>query len=329
MRSFVKATLLCALGLSTSLASAAVQSSASIHNLSFQLIDLNPLDGAAFTLMNNAGTSTMSLSVSDSTYGESDSFGRSRQGLLSFTKSVESSLDNASGSASLSTTSLSVHGSAYGPGTSYSASVASGSAYSYYGSNNITLSAQSILVIKADASVFAEALNPQACTSYYWCSNVESASASASMALSYSNGGPLGSVSYNYSDTVSVSATARGAYTESVFVGYRDVYGYGYGCSSYWYYCQAVYEDVVRPATEQSSSDSRSFVAVFMNASNSDVTASLSLNVSTSGSASTPFAQAAALGAPLPAVPEPGTWGLLAAGMLTVGSLNLRRRRQG
>ncbi|WP_298012110.1 PEP-CTERM sorting domain-containing protein [uncultured Aquabacterium sp.] len=182
-------------------------------------------------------------------------------------------------------------------------------------------------MIRADASVFAEALNPQAC-SYYWCNSTESASASASMSLSYSNGGALGSVSYNYSDSVSVSATARGSYTESVFAGYRDVYGYGYDCNYYRYYCQPVYESVVRPAFEQSNSDSRSFVAVFMNTSSSNVTASFSLNVSTSGSASTPFAPAASLGAPLPAVPEPGTWGLLAAGALTVGSLNLRRRRQ-
>lgn len=330
MRSIIKATLVCALGLSASLASAAVQSSASIHNLSFQLIDLNPLDGASFTLMNNAGTSSMSLNVSDATYGESDTFGRSRQGLLSFTKSVDSSLDNASGAASLSGTSLSVQGSAYGTGTSYSASVSSGSPYSYYGSSNITLSAQSILVIRAEASVFAEAVNPQDCSYSWWCYNTESASATASMSLNYSNSGAMGSVSYNYSDTLSVSAVARGAYTESVFVGYDCSY-------SYWYYCNALYENVLRPATEQSNRDSRSFVAVFMNTSNSDATASFSLSVSTNGSANTPFAPLGALGAGAPvsmlsatppAVPEPSTWGLLVAGLLTVGVLRVRRQRQ-
>lgn len=328
MRSIIKATLVCALGLSASLASAAVQSSASIHNLSFQLIDLNPLDGASFTLMNNAGTSSMSLNVSDATYGESDTFGRSRQGLLSFTKSVDSSLDNASGAASLSGTSLSVQGSAYGTGTSYSASVSSGSPYSYYGSSNITLSAQSILVIRAEASVFAEAVNPQDCSYSWWCYNTESASATASMSLNYSNSGAMGSVSYNYSDTLSVSALARGAYTDSVFVGYD--------CSTYWY-CTSLYENILRPATEQSNRDSRSFVAVFMNTSNSDATASFSLSVSTNGSANTPFAPLGALGAGAPvsmlsatppAVPEPSTWGLLVAGLLTVGVLRVRRQRQ-
>ena len=141
------ACLLCALG---SQAMASSQASASISNLRFQLIDLNPMDGISASVTFGTGSTTLSLSGSDGALGDSDSAARTRSGYMSFSRTYDISLDNLSGHASIADGSLNVSGSATGTSTSFNAQASS------YASQ-LQLSAQTLLIITADASVAAAA----------------------------------------------------------------------------------------------------------------------------------------------------------------------------
>lgn len=304
--------LACALAAATLPAFAASSASASISNIQFQVIDLTPTDASVsgFSLASLPGT--MSFNLSDSSQSASESYNYSRNGLGTYTKTASGDLGTASAILSAGLNSLSVQGDADGPGTSYSASISSNGG-SYYYNGSIKLSAQSVLIITADALVKASATNPSACSSsyYYYCSSSETAASSTWMSLSYSLPTPAGSVSGSSNNNLNISANARGEYS------YQTYQGYDYSKPDYYNY--PIYSTVVVPAYEQTLSDSRQFYAVFANTSNSEQTANFSIGAQVNGRAST------ALPINLTPVPEPGTWALALVGLGLMGAVARRR----
>ncbi len=303
--------LACGLVAATLPAFAASSASASISNIQFQVIDLTPTDASVsgFSLASLPGS--LSFNLSDSSQSASESYNYTRNGLGTYTKTAAGDLDTVSASLSVGLNSLSVQGQAGGPGTSYSATVSSnGSSYYYNGS--IKLSAQSVLIITADALVKASATNPAACSSiYYYCDYTETASSSTWMNLSYSLPTPAGSVSGSSNNNLSINANARGEYS------YQTYQGYDYSKPDWYNY--PIYSTVVVPAFEQTLSDSRQFYAVFANTSNTEQTAYFNIGAQVGGRAST------ALPINLTPVPEPGTWALTLAGLGLIGAVARRR----
>lgn len=298
------ACLLCALASSSMAASDAA---ASLTNLKFQLIDLNPLDGIAPTVTYNGGKTSLSLSISDAFTGNADSASRSRSGYQAFSHVYDVSLDNVEGFASIDAQTLAVYGAAQGASTSYNAQASTFA-------QQLTLSAQSMLVITAEASVTARAVNPQACPGnyyyYYGCSASETASASAGMSLNYNYYTNNSSVSVSFNDSLNVSATGRGEYSS-------------YYYSSYPYY-NYVYQTY--PKLEETNASERMLTAVFMNTSTTNQSAYFSLSTSVNGQASSalPLSYAA-----LTPVPEADTAALALVGLAGLISVrSLRRRRQ-
>ncbi len=303
--------LACALAAATLPAVAASSASASISNIQFQVIDLTPTDASVsgFSLADLPGS--LAYNLSDYSQAASESYGFSRKGLGTFNKVASGDIGTASATVSAGTNSVSVEGSAGGPATSYSASI-NGNSYYYGGS--IKLSAQSVLIITADAVVKAAATNPVACTSTYgYCSSSEYASSSAWMNLSYTQWTPAGSISSNSNNNLNLNAQARGEYSFQSFT---------YDYSKYDWYNYPIYSTIVVPASEQTLSDSRQFYAVFANTSNVEQTANFSIGVQIGGGAST--APLALPGVPAP-VPEPASVALALAGLGLLGAVARRR----
>ena len=298
------AAVLCAL---SAPAMASSQASASITNLRFELIDLNPYDSFSAYVNYGGGNTTLSLVASDGGVGESDSMTRTRSGFQAFSRFYDSDLEHVSARASIDLNSLSASGSAQGAATSYSVTA------STYASQ-LVLSPHTMLVVTADAAASASALGAPSCGSgYYWygCGPSETASANASMQLNYAyyTGGT--SVSVNQSESISLTAQSRGE-----FHGYDYVYDHWNG-----YY---QYQEIHSPQTEESKSDQRMLTGVFVNMTGSEQSAYLSLGTTVSGSASVgaPMAMAA-----VTAVPEADTTVLALAGMALTAAV-VRRRRQ-
>lgn len=314
MKRLNKMALACACAIASSGAFAAAQSSASISNLTFQVIDLDLSDGYSFQF-NNTGRTLLSLSASNGVTGESDSYSRNRLGWL-VPASFSSDIDPVSASATVSAAGVSLQGQALGPG-SYSASGSSGEDYWYYGAPTLTLSARTMVVVTGTASVFASATNPSAGScGWSYCSASETASASATMRLSYSYYSGNTSMSYSFNETLTANAAATAAHTVSVFDGW-DIIESPWGYGSYWY---PRYRFVDVPMTEQTMSDEKTFTAVFVNSSDATQSARMYLGASIGGSATTPLA--------ITPVPEPETWALTLAGLMLVGARARRMRQQ-
>lgn len=318
----VTTAVACAILFYGAAAQAASQSSASISGLTFTLIDLDPNDGItpSFTFSNALGSTVATFSASDTLLGEADSASRTRPGTFSFSFNALTDMTNAGAKASLDNSSLSVSGFANGPQTSYSASASTGanSNGNYYYSLplNLSLSANSVLLIDAEVDLAASASNPQAC-SYSYCNTTESAQASATSNLSYTYSGSSISSSYSGPQSLSLSATARGEYTNS-FYQYDPTLGY-----YTW-----VYQTV--PKTEEAKNLNDVLRSVFSNSTSLTQNGSYGVSVSVSGSATTASID------PMPimtefltaaAVPEPSTYLLFAQG-LGIGAFLMRRRRQ-
>lgn len=289
-------------------AMSAAQSSASITDLKFQVIDLDLTDGYDFQF-NSQGRTLLSLTANNNDSGESDSYSRSRNGWL-VPGSFESNLGFVSGQATVSADGIALSGQSLGYG-SYSANASSGTEYYGWGGGDLTLSANTMVVVTAKASVFASATNPSAC-SYYYCSPSEYASASAGMTLNYSYYTGSTSISYSFNELLNVNVTATGAHTRQDFVGYEIVQSpWGYD------YYQPIYQFVDVPLTEGTESQERLLTAVFVNTTNISQVATLGLRANISGTATTPLSP----------IPEPGTWALMLAGMAVVGARVTRTRR--
>lgn len=304
---FATAAAACLLACSTTSVLAASQSMATMSGLSFTLIDLNPRDGIApsFSFLSSAGSTLMSISATDNALGEADSATRKRAGTFSFTNQMLADLTNTSASAQVSSTSLTAAGSAHGPSTSYSASASTGAVMNdmgYYPNVlNLSLSANTLLLIEASVSLSASATNPSSnCDYYYYCNGSEAASATASMRLTYNYANNGTSASVNDNKTVTLQANARKGETSFNWV-YDPYYGY-----------RPVY--TTSPDVEESKSLNDVLTTVFTNSSSASQMASLGLSVSASGYGTT---------AP---IPEPETYALALAG-LGVAGLMARRRR--
>lgn len=313
---FTAGAVACALFLSGSAAFAAAESSASISGLTFTLVDLDIDDGiaAGFSFDAFSSNTSLSFSVNDG-LGGSENYSKNRAGFLSFTRSTGSVAgEPVAYEVSISGDALSAYGAAAGANTSYSVSATSGSSYNYYGYNNLSLTANTVLIIKAQADVFASATNPSSCGG---CSS-EYATANATMNLSYSYTDGGSSVSGSSSNVLSTSAVASGAYTYSS-------YSYDFNQWDYWNY--PIYQDVTVPGVEQTLSDAKKFKSVFTNSSDSTQTAMFYMSTSVSGNASNPFAGAIPGGdVPVTAVPEPESYAMVLAGLMVVGAMAYRRR---
>jgi len=310
----------CALVLCAANAQAASSSSASISGITFTLIDLNPNDGIdpSFSFQTSKGTTTFSLSATDNAVGESDSSSRTRPGTFSFTNDQLSQLTNVAASGTLTNQSLSVSGSAYGPQTSYNTSASTGvNNGNYYGAPlNLTLSANSVLLIDAEVNLAASASNPPTCSYYYYCNTSETAQASATSTLTYTYTGSSISSTYNSPQTLSLQANATGGYSTQQYQ-YDPVSG------------NYIWVTTTTPYTEESKNLNDVLHSVFSNSTAITQSASLGFAVAATGSATTPFADPILTTdfTTLAAVPEPSTYLLFAQG-LALGGFLLRRRRQ-
>lgn len=311
MSRILSATAAAALMLSASVAHSAAQSSASISGLTFTLIDLNPNDNVApsFSFLTTTGATSLTISASDTAIGESDSATRLRPGTFSFSQQALADLTHAGASGAVDSQSLSVSGYADGLQTSYNASAYTGvnpSSYYYYGTPlNLSLSANTVLLIDANVSLSASASNPQACSYYYYCYNSgESSTATATSSLSYNYSGSSINSSYNGSQSLTLQATAQGEYTD----GYYQ-YDPSLGYSTYVY--------TTHPKREDDKQLNDVLRSVFSNSSSVTQTAVFGLSVAVSGQASTTGL-----------IPEPSTYALWAEGLLVGGVLVARRRRQ-
>lgn len=285
---------------------AASSASASVGGLTFQVIDLNPFDGvdAAFSFVATAVGST-NLQVSATDNGESDSASKSRsQAFYTKTLSTED-LANATATASVAQYAVSATGSATGINTSFNAQAGTSSGY-YYGSSGIlSLSANSLLIVSAEASVSAKATHADC--GYYYCGSNDWANSSASFSLNYSYAsGPI-NTSYNFNDSVSTSASA-----------YAGYYNYVYNPETGWY------DSVYVNGSDADNSVNRTFTAVFTNSSATTQFAGLSMSANVYGYGSSAFPQL--LSAPTAAVPEASAITMALAG-LGMGGLIYRRRR--
>lgn len=298
--------------LSMPVAQAASLASASVSGLNFTLIDLDPNDGvtSSFSFTNTVGSTAFTLSASDTSLGETESASSSRAGTFSFTRDQWLSLTNTSVHGILNNEGLSVTGAANGASTSFVGSVSSGASnYYYYYSTpgNLSLTANSLLLVDVNYQLVAEASNPQACGGGYYyyspCASSEVANANVSSYLSYVYSGSPISASYNATESRSLQSYATGAYT-----------GYEYRYDPYGYYYTPVYVEV--PVTEQFKQESGTLRSVFSNSSNATQSASFYLSASVTGQAMTA------------AVPEPSTYALMLLGLGGIGLVASRQRRQ-
>lgn len=299
--SFLKGALIGASMLVATSAFSAASSTASLTNLHFQLVDLTPDDGIAPSfqvlsaatyngystpdkisgqVQNNAGPySTVSYQIGDLTP------------LNSLSKSE--SVSGVAVSSAITDTSLTATGTSTLGKTSYSAG-ASIDANTYYG-GGIKLSANSALIVTADAWVDASALNVVDSANNYCCyySNPETASASVSLSLS----GPGVGGSQNSSSSLSASVSGTNYYT---YV-YDPIYGY---------YRYVFLSPDGNPLLQ---SNSGKLGVTFLNTTSVDQVATLTASVSVSGTS-------------IAAVPEASTVVLSSLGLLSAAVVARRRR---
>jgi len=302
--------LACALLFSSVTAHSAAESSASIKGLTFTLLDLDLTDGVApsFSFVNGANTSGFSF-YANSQEG-SDQAQSTRNGFLTQNRTLTSEAGLPVGyEIVLSSSGLETYGFAAGPSTNYAVNTNAGNGY--YFSGNLALSANSLLLVRANADVYASATNPVTTPCYGYCPATESAFASASMSLSYNYVVGNSNFSGSSQNNLSVSAYAQGPVT---------TYEWDYVYDPYYGWYEYVTREINTPSYEQTLRNSQAFSASFTNQSATTQFATFQLTTSISGSTNTPFATS-----PVTPVPEPSTYALLIAGMAVVGGVARRR----
>lgn len=296
----------CALAFSASSAIAASSSSASITSLNFTLIDLAPQDGIApsFSFSNVNGRTFLAAKVDEGLENEIQS--RVRLGTFAFDGQFLTTLPHASAQAKADGYLLSAKGSASGFQTRYEATVSTGNNYTYSGGPlNLTVSANTILLIDAHVSLTASATNPSACAYYYACS-VENAYAAANLSLTYTHSPDyLNIPTYSSNVSTSLQAQARGEYTQGYFQ-MNPVTG------------RYEYVEETTPKLEQTKSLNEVLSVTFTNSTARSQSGLFGMSLTAVGQAMSAPAGASA-------VPEPSTYALLLAGL---GALGMVRRRQ-
>jgi len=254
------------------------------------------------------------------------------------TQSSETTLDNALAMASIYQYGAVAHGQAAGANTSYSASASATSGGSYYNASplsGIELSANTLLIIRADGQVSASVDSP-ACDPYYsYCyyNNSDRASSSVGMALSFTNTSDgINSGNGSFSSQLSTTASSYGYDQYNPQTGYYE-YITGESDSFKTGFLSLAF-------TNNTTLAQRAYLSVTANVSgqaysgngvnNADVPSSSggisAMSNELSIVASTPDYVTYGFVA---SVPEPSTWAIMMMGLLGVAAAARRGRQHG
>ena len=219
MKTSAKVAVACGCAIISSSAFAASRASASISELHFQVVDLDPTDGYTFQF-ESIGKTVLSLVASGTSSGESDSFGRIRTGWLA-PGVFESQIDYVPVQARIDADGISLAGRA-DAGGGYNAEGAVGQDIPW-NSGNLSLSGQTMLIVTAYAKVSVEATNPTGCdSSAGYCSASEVATAWASMQMSYSYATETTGVSSSFNDGLRLEAFATPAPHQPIMIAGKN-----------------------------------------------------------------------------------------------------------
>jgi hypothetical protein len=345
MRTALRAVTLAAMSCTFATAAwANAQATASLSNLTFTLYDLNPNDDItpSFSFVvgvGQYGSTATTASVNDNLARESGAESLTRaQPFLAHTSGV--ALTSGQAYATVLPYEVAAFGQAGGSAANFSATANSstGNNQGSYATGGIELSANTLLVIHADAAVSGSVSDGVACNSYYYyCSSSDTSSASVSMNLSFNNSGATSSGSGSFSGGLTGSASSYASTS----------YGYNPLTGTYMY--------VTTPAAS-SFDKSDSVSLVFANNTNLIQHGLFSMIASVQGQSSSGSAEALAavpihvvpdgtqvtsslqqigevaaggtVYGVVTSVPEPGTWATLGLGLVGVAAVKRRRQRQ-
>jgi len=324
----------------SSSAMASATSTAKISNLTFTLYDLNPADDIApsfqwLTGPGTAGSTATSASVTD--YAQSENGAASLSRTKPFlTQSSDITLDNALAMSSIYQYGAVAHGQAAGANTSYSASASAAAGGSYYNASplsGIELSANTLLIIRADGEVSASIDSP-ACDPYYsYCYYNDRATSAVGMSLSFTNTSDgINSGNGSFSSQLSATASSYGYDQYNPLTGYYE-YIPGESDSTKTGFLSLAF-------TNNTTMAQRAYLSVTASASgqgysgngvNNDEVPSISGGISSISNqlsivSSTPDYITYGFVA---SVPEPSTWAIMMMGLVGVAAAARRGRQHG